>query len=246
MKIRDILNLLYEGRIEKIEIGDALPFRVYVNPTARQMEQILSGGEARAIIDTAGDFYVWDAYRATHDQVAEEMLISMKMGLVLRSHECFISIGFGSPSKNANFMRAFKNNPPRGSEILDESQKQTFKAWYNGETGDSLVFGRGTHIDVLMNQRKRFNHDETWDIVTAMKTARVSGWVRLAVETSGSNIVAYVQADTTKQGMKALRWMRKEEHSEWDILRFQTFSPDDFIEIEGGEQIDRFIRYGRK
>jgi protein-tyrosine-phosphatase len=95
--------------LEVSPYGGGPDFPVFINPTEHEALQLLNkslDGTLRYMFDINGDYYVWDAYYATHDQVMEEL---GRLGYavphdsdtgLLRDREEVLSV-FGSLSKKA-------------------------------------------------------------------------------------------------------------------------------------------------
>jgi len=111
--MREIIDIV-EGRKIEVDLGDyELPFKVSMNPSAREMDWLMAD-RLRAIIDDSGDFYVWDAYKGTHTDVAHALGVHIDNGFDI-TRKVIRDAWIGRTSKaltNRNFMRAFNNKPP--------------------------------------------------------------------------------------------------------------------------------------
>lgn len=117
MQMRKYINIV-EGRKIEIDLGEyELPFKVSMNPSATEMSMLMAD-RLRAIIDESGDFYVWDAYKGTHTDVAYALGVSIDHGFTI-TPDVIVAAWAGRTDealRNRNFMRAFKNAPPPFTE----------------------------------------------------------------------------------------------------------------------------------
>jgi hypothetical protein len=124
--------------------------------------------------------------------------------------------------------------------IKEAFANELYKAWYNPDTDDSLnVPLFRTHTDWLKHNPLQFNHAD-------LPTALSDGWCRLGIDEYGTQeppkIIAFVQAIGSKNALRAARWLRKQDHTDWSLLRVDQ-GDGRLIEI-ANQNIDRYLRTG--
>ena len=121
-----------------------------------------------------------------------------------------------------------------------------FKVWYNLNNGKIVpVPSHAVHMDVLMKEKELFDHNESWNSMKALEIAKNNGWTRIGVENINGKIITFVQANSLKDCLTAARWLRKENHEEWDILEINTFDYKTSHEFVGENNIEMFLKYGK-
>jgi hypothetical protein len=142
MDMRDLM-ILFEGKAVKVEIDDQLPFRVYINPTPQQM----MSGRQRGLIDTEGNLYVWDAYQATHDSVANELGITWESALLLEPDKIEIVGGDKNLENWVHINRAYGGKMP----FVENSQQYPAETFMH-EAEASLAPMSGNVSAILIPQ----------------------------------------------------------------------------------------------
>jgi hypothetical protein len=88
MRMRDIINLLTEAKMQKVDVHGT-EVRVWINPTESEFYRLLQNvaNPLRGTLDGAGDLYVWDAAIGIHATVEEELGITNRLRVMLRSDQ---------------------------------------------------------------------------------------------------------------------------------------------------------------
>lgn len=120
--------------------------------------------------------------------------------------------------------------------ITEAYVNELFKAWYNASTDDSVnVPLFRSHADILERNGLQFDHAD-------LPTALMHGWCRIGIDELNGQIIAFAQTAGGKNALRALRWLRKKDHSDWSMLRIDQGDGRTIDIID--KDIDRYLRTG--
>ncbi|MFA5489879.1 MAG: hypothetical protein WC284_11770 [Candidimonas sp.] len=129
--------------------------------------------------------------------------------------------------------------------IVDETTIEAY--WYNTLNDQNVKIPKGlTHNIILMTTDSVIDSppikDRRLGQPEILATAFKNGWIRLAIVKSKKNI-AYASGQNEKNILKALRWLRRINHNQWDEIVI-TVKDNNLAEYIISD-VDNYLKFGK-